>query len=38
VTTIAREGDGWKMVVPNDIMHLEGLESRIVKEMEDRAK
>jgi broad specificity phosphatase PhoE len=38
VTTIAREGDGWKMVVPNDITHLDGLESRIVKEMEDRAK
>jgi broad specificity phosphatase PhoE len=38
VTTIARDGDGWKMVVPNDTMHLDGLESRIVKEMEDRAK
>lgn len=28
VTTIQREGDGWKMVVANDVLHLEGLYSR----------
>lgn len=38
VTTIARDGEGWKMIVPNDTVHLHGLESRIVKELEDRAK
>jgi broad specificity phosphatase PhoE len=36
VTTIVRDGDGWRMVVPNDITHLEGLESRIANEMEDK--
>jgi broad specificity phosphatase PhoE len=38
VTTIVRNGDGWRIVVPNDITHLEGLESRSVNEMEDHAK
>lgn len=38
VTTIVRNGDGWRMVVPNDITHLEGLESRIVNEMEDQSR
>lgn len=28
VTTIQSEGDGWKIVVANDILHLEGLYSR----------
>lgn len=38
VTTIERSGDGWRMVVPNDVTHLEGLTSRTVNEMEDKAK
>ena len=38
VTTIERTADGWRMVVPNDTTHLEGLESRVVNEMEDKAK
>lgn len=36
VSTIMRDGDSWKLVVNNDVMHLEGLESRSVNELEDR--
>lgn len=36
VSTILREGDGWKLIVSNDVMHLEGLESRSVRELEDK--
>ncbi len=38
VTTIVRDGDGWRIVVPNDTTHLEGLQSRIASEMEDKQK
>lgn len=38
VTTIERTATGWRMVVPNDVTHLEGLESRIVHEMEDKLR
>lgn len=33
VTTLAQEGDGWRLVAANDVMHLEGLESRISREL-----
>lgn len=40
VTTLMRDGEGdvplWKIIVANDVMHLEGLESRSVKELEDK--
>lgn len=38
VTTIERTDEGWRMVVPNDVTHLEGLESRSVNELEDKSK
>ncbi|MBK8134682.1 MAG: histidine phosphatase family protein [Chloroflexi bacterium] len=38
VTTIERTASGWRIVVPNDVTHLEGLESRIVNEMEDKLR
>jgi broad specificity phosphatase PhoE len=28
VTTVIREGDGWRLIQANDLSHLEGLESR----------
>lgn len=34
VTTIQNDGDGWKIVVANDISHLEGLYSRSSVELE----
>jgi broad specificity phosphatase PhoE len=34
VTTIYREGDEWCLTASNDVMHLEGLESRSVGEFE----
>lgn len=34
VTTIVLEGDEWCLVASNDVMHLEGLESRSVGEIE----
>ncbi len=37
VTTIMREGDSWKVIAPNDTLHLEGMESHSVPELEDRA-
>lgn len=36
VSTIMREHDAWKLVVSNDVMHLEGLQSRSVRELEDK--
>lgn len=33
VTTIRAEGDGWALVVSNDVAHLEGLDSRAVREL-----
>ncbi|MBK9122213.1 MAG: histidine phosphatase family protein [Chloroflexi bacterium] len=35
VTTIEPSATGWRIVVANDISHLEGLESRIAVELED---
>ncbi len=35
VTTIEPSGAGWRIVVANDVSHLEGLESRIAVELED---
>lgn len=37
VTTIEPAGDGWRIVVANDVSHLEGLESRIAVELEDHS-
>lgn len=34
VTTVTREGDGWKLTTVNDTSHLEGLESRYMPEVE----
>lgn len=34
VTTLARDGDGWRMVAVDDVMHLEGLETKSVGELE----
>lgn len=36
VTTIARDGDQWKLLVPNDIAHLEGIMSGFSKELGDK--
>jgi broad specificity phosphatase PhoE len=33
VTTIRPEGDRWSLVVSNDVTHLEGLDSRAVREL-----
>lgn len=33
VTTIRPEGDGWVIVAANDVTHLEGLDSRSVREL-----
>jgi broad specificity phosphatase PhoE len=35
VTTVVRDGDGWKLTAAADVSHLEGLMSRYMPEMED---
>ncbi|MFO7322681.1 MAG: histidine phosphatase family protein [Chloroflexota bacterium] len=34
VTTLARDGERWRLVAVNDVMHLEGLETKSVGELE----